>query len=77
MNSSIPVEETFPKRKMSEGYIGRVPEVVRVHVANIDKISCTHPVDRVAGRLVEEPPPSGECRTLEPRVKHEALWSQL
>lgn len=77
ISSSLPLKETFPKRKMSKGYTGRVPEVVRVHVADIDEISCTHPVNRVAGRPVEEPPPSGECRTFEPRVKHEARWSQL
>lgn len=76
-NSNIPLEETFPERKISTGYGGRVPEVIRVHVANIDEVSCTHPVDRVAGRLVKEPPPSGECGTLEPRVKHEAPRSQL
>lgn len=54
-----------------------LPEVVRVHVADVDEIGCTQSIQGVCWRLVEKPPASGKCRTLQPRVEHEPLQSQL
>lgn len=54
-----------------------LPEVVRVHVADVDKIGCTKSVQRVRWRLMKKPPASGKGRTLQPRVEHEPRLSQL
>lgn len=54
-----------------------LPEVVGVHMADVDEISCTQSVQGVCWRLMEKPPASGKCRTLQPRVKLEPPLSKL
>lgn len=54
-----------------------LPKVVRVHMADVDEICCTQSVQGVCWRLMEKPPASGECRTLQPRVKHKPPLSKL
>lgn len=54
-----------------------LPEVVRVHVADVDEISGTQSVQRVGRGLMEKPPASGKRRTFQPRVEHKAPRPQL
>lgn len=48
-----------------------------MHMADVDEICSTQSIHRVCRRLMEKPPASGKCRTLQPRVEHEPLLSQL
>lgn len=48
-----------------------------MHVADVDEIGCTQPVQGVCRGLVEKPPASGERRARQPRVEHEPPLSQL
>ena len=48
-----------------------------MHVADVDKIGCTHSVQSVRRRFMEEPPAPGKGRASEPGVEHEAPLSQL
>lgn len=54
-----------------------LPEVIRVHMTNVDEIRCTQPIQGVLRRLVEKPPASSECRTHQPGIEHEQLLTQL
>lgn len=54
-----------------------LPEVVRMHMADVDEVCCTESIQAICWRLMEKPPASGKSRTLQPRVKHEPFLSKL
>lgn len=54
-----------------------LPEMVGVHVADVDQIGRAESVQGISRRFVEKPPAPGEGRPLQPGVEHEPPLSEL